>query len=454
MKEVSEAMTIKKISLLLTSLVFTTLLSGCMEPVELSKMGIVMGLGIDKVDGQYTVTMQTINASGVTGDNPNILPIYSMHVGGENMLTTTQMLSNLSTQVLYYSHLKAIVVHEDVAREDGLETLMDFIIRNTEIRPDVTLCIARNASSKEVLNVLTAVEQIPMNKLDALNNLNRRRSGMLSSYNLYEVMDLVHSDGINLVLNAVSIRQEEEHLPHAQQDSERQHQEDMITECEMHFSEEGRSAGNSSAPHESQSEHNSVDAGNEGPTRQNIDEITSPADIKIEELAVFDGYKLIGYLDPVDSQMYNMLRGANKRYWGYMNLEGDEYFLAMLITDLNAKTTPFLVENKVIIEMDIKGQLLEGDYNFNLTNTTNLEEMERLFEEDIEKEAEKFLEKLQTEFKVDILGIGREAYSTDYKLWRQHSAFWEEQFPQLQIEVKASVSIYSTGEIKNYHNVQ
>lgn len=441
---------------------FLFFLAGCMEPVELSKIGVVAGLGIDKYQGNYLVTLQIMNPAGITGENPNALPVYSVHAMGETLLTATNALSNMSTQVLFYSHLKAVVINEDIVREEGLDDIIDFLMRNPEIRPDVTLLIAKDTTAKDVLNVITAVEQVPMNKLDALTNINRRRTGMVSSFNLYEVMNRLHTPGSTVALNMVSIRSEEEHLPHQQEDEHEADHLKQVKEGEKKIAKSQLEEPGDSKEEVADATENegSVEnekpstPGNEGPTKQNMEEITPPSDIKIENIAVFKGSKMIGDLNSMEAQMYNLLLGQHKRYWGRVDLNGGEYFAVMQITSIEATTQAFIQEKKASIELSVRGELLEGNYPMNVDNQHNLRELEKKFEEDIQTKAMAFLKRTQEEFKTDVSDIGISAYFSNHKEWEKVSTEWDDIYPTLNIDVKCHVDVYSTGEIKNNHNLR
>ncbi|MCL1950081.1 MAG: Ger(x)C family spore germination protein [Turicibacter sp.] len=437
------------------------LLAGCMEPVELAKMGIVVGMGIDKFQGGYLVTLQIVNPAGVTGSNPNILPVYSMHVGGQTLLQATNDLANLATQVLYYSHLKVVVIDEDIVKDDGIDDIIDFLMRHPETRPDVTVLITEDTTASDVLNVVTAVETIPMGKLDTLTNINRQRTGMIASLNLYEVMDRLHTDGTNLVLNMVSLRAEEEHLPHAEQDQKNEEHQKSVEEQEYKLWP-SQEEDNGEIPEGAYTAENmeglsnseaKFTPGSEGPTKQNKEEITPPMDIKIENLAVFRDNKMVGKINSLEAQSYNLLLGSKKRYWGHVDI-GDEYFASLLITDAKATTQCFLKEGKASIDLKVRGELLEGNYPINVENPHNLKELEEKFVKDIETKTGAFIKKTQEELKSDISDIGIAAYFSDYKEWEKVSANWSEIYPTLDIKINVEVDIYSTGEIKNYHNLR
>lgn len=110
--------------------------------------------------------------------------------------------------MLYLPHLSVIVVNEDIA-QSGIDPVVDFVLRNVMIRPNITLVVANHTTAREVLNVLTPSEQIPINQLNSLSNLCLTCTGREVNYNLYQVSGMVNDPSSNIVLNSVSIDSKE-----------------------------------------------------------------------------------------------------------------------------------------------------------------------------------------------------------------------------------------------------
>ena len=188
-------------------LVFITVficLSGCGNKIEMSQLGVVAGLGIDQIEGGYRLTVQVVNPSYVAGKQPETLPVFSISSEGETLFDAYHELNSLTNKVLYLPHLSVIVIDEATAKE-GINTVLDFVLRNVMIRPNITLTVANNATAQDVLHILTPTEQIAINQLDSLSNMCKNCSGRQVNYNLYEVSGMINDRGANVVLNSVAI---------------------------------------------------------------------------------------------------------------------------------------------------------------------------------------------------------------------------------------------------------
>jgi len=406
-------MRIKKLllgSLLMIACLLT--LSGCLERVEINKMGIVAGLAIDKNEDHYVVTAQILNPAAISGKSGNSLPVYSLKAEGRSIHEAYKKLDQLTSTALSLSHLNVMVINEEFA-EAGFAPLLNFSLRRTDIRPDISFVVAKEASASEILSVVTALDMIPAAQLDVLSKV-PSYTQRLSSYNLYEVVDMVNGNSINVVLNAVSIHREEAHLNEETQGED---------------GEKGKTEKN-------------------GSTVDNIHDITVPVQLRFEHLAVFQNDKLVGFIDDYEAQLYNIVTGVHKRYDMVTQIE-EEYYTSVGFTEVKTKLTTDLAQNEATIKINLGAIIIENTYPIDFTNTENLKVMSEHLKEHFETDMNDFIEKVQTELKSDIFGIGGKAYYHENKLWKEKEGYWSDIFPELTIHLEVEVEINSVGEIGN-----
>ncbi|MDE5977297.1 MAG: Ger(x)C family spore germination protein [Turicibacter sp.] len=294
-------------------------LSGCGQKIEMSELGIVSGFGIDKLETGYRLTAQIVNPSAIAGNQHDTLAVFSISAEGETLFEAFNALNTLTSKVLYLPHLSVIVVNEELAK-DGINHVLDFVLRNVTIRPNIALAIANNASAEDVLHVLVPSEQIPIKQLDSLSNLSSADAGTEVNYNLYQVSGMVNSESANIVLNSVAII---------------------------------------------------GDGIEEGERLDNVLQIESDTQLQINELAVFNSDKLVGYLNSEESQYYNLLVGGNKHYV-VTDLLDDEYKLSYELRASKVEIKPNIDENKVSIDCEVNGILMENEYSIDLLNPDNI----------------------------------------------------------------------------------
>ena len=156
-----------KSKMMLLFLVLTSLLlSGCWSKRELNELGIVVALGIDKVDDDYEVSIQVVDPSEISSKQPSSgrSPVVTYHAKGKSVFEAIRRMTTLTPRKPYFSHLQIVVIGEELAKE-GLNEPLDFIARDHEFRNDFDVIVSHEATAKEVLNVLTPIEKMPANKL-------------------------------------------------------------------------------------------------------------------------------------------------------------------------------------------------------------------------------------------------------------------------------------------------
>ncbi len=380
-------------------LIFITVficLSGCGNKVEMSQLGIVAGLGIDQIEGGYRLTVQVVNPSYVAGKQPETLPVFLISSEGETLFDAYHELNSLTNKVLYLPHLSVIVIDEAIAK-DGINTVLDFVLRNVMMRPNITLTVANNASAQEVLHILTPSDQIPITQLDSLSNMCTDCTGRVVNYNFYQLNGMANTQGSNIVLNSVAIVGK-----------------DVL----------------------------------QGEQIDNILQVESPTQLKIDSLAAFKSDQLVGYLTSEEAQYYNLLVGNSKRY--VLNTVIDEtYKVAYEARDTKVEIKPNLDEKKVKVECKVSGILMENEYPINLMEPKNISILQSYFEETLKKDLMDFISKTQQELQSDILGVGSKIHQKDPKKWAAVNGYWEEIYPTLEFEVDVKIEINSVGDIAN-----
>lgn len=371
-------------------------LSGCAHKVEMSQLGIVSGFGIDKIEDRYRLTAQVVNPSSIAGNQHDTLSIFSVSAEGETLYDAYHELNSLTNKVLYLPHLSVIVIDEAIAK-DGINTVLDFVLRNVMMRPNITLTVANNASAQEVLHILTPSDQIPITQLDSLSNMCTDCTGRVVNYNFYQLNGMANTQGSNIVLNSVAIVGK-----------------DVL----------------------------------QGEQIDNILQIESPTQLKIDSLAAFKSDQLVGYLTSEEAQYYNLLVGNSKRY--VLNTVIDEtYKVAYEARDTKVEIKPNLDEKKVKVECKVSGILMENEYPINLMEPKNISILQSYFEETLKKDLMDFISKTQQELQSDILGVGSKIHQKDPKKWAAVNGYWEEIYPTLEFEVDVKIEINSVGDIAN-----
>lgn len=149
-------------------------LSGCFDRRELDTIGIVMGVALDKAEGegQTEVTVQMANPEGKSeskgkesmekGGGGGEAFINVSSTGGNINYIIREMQHKMSRRI-YVPHSQAIVIGEDLAK-NGVKDALDFFARAPEARMTLNLFIAKGKAS-EVLGVTPEFEKMPATEL-------------------------------------------------------------------------------------------------------------------------------------------------------------------------------------------------------------------------------------------------------------------------------------------------
>lgn len=140
-------------------------LAGCWNAKELDELSIASMIAIDKTDDTYEITAQIINpAQNVEEERTDRAPVATHRVTGASVFEGLRGLTTDIPRKLYLAHIRVIVISEKIAKEDFAEVL-DFFFRDHQVRTDFFVVISRDQQAKEILKVLTRVEEIPAEKV-------------------------------------------------------------------------------------------------------------------------------------------------------------------------------------------------------------------------------------------------------------------------------------------------
>lgn len=151
-----------KKTLLIFALILTILITffSAYDVRGVEDLSYVIALGIDKSDSKdepYSLTIQTAKPdSSESGGTKIKTDIQTVDCNSFNLGLSMLNLENEKT--LNLSHCTAIIISEDLAK-DGIETIINTITNNIEIRPTCNILISKEKTS-EFLEVASNIEDI------------------------------------------------------------------------------------------------------------------------------------------------------------------------------------------------------------------------------------------------------------------------------------------------------
>ncbi|GAE94446.1 spore germination protein GerKC [Gracilibacillus boraciitolerans JCM 21714] len=135
--------------LLLVLFISGTVLVGCWDVQELTELGIVTAIAIDKDEetGEYILTSQYLRPSAESTFAPSQEePFLIVSVKGRTISELMRKANHKIDRKSFYAHNKVIVVSEQVAKE-GLVSLFETFQRKQEVRSYVWVAVAHETSA-------------------------------------------------------------------------------------------------------------------------------------------------------------------------------------------------------------------------------------------------------------------------------------------------------------------
>jgi len=169
--------------------------------------------------------------------------------------------------------------------------------------------------------------------------------------------------------------------------------------------------------------------------------------IEITGMAIFKEDKLIGLANLKDSRILNLLRDDNVKGIVSLQKSPKEYI------DFEAKTGHRKVEcykqgdkYGFNIDLSLEGAVINNEMYVDMKKDVNKKkEFEKDMEESIEKQCDDFIKIMKNDYKIDCLGLGREAAA---KYGRQKGTDWNEVVcsADIKVNVKVKVDLQGRGD--------
>ncbi|MCZ8520898.1 MULTISPECIES: Ger(x)C family spore germination protein [Paenibacillus] len=388
----------RKLILLILFACGTVLLTGCWNRREMNQLAINMGLGIDKDAKGYRITAQVVEPREVAskGGGGGRSPVTVYQSFGKTIYEAIGRVTEESPRRLYLSHLRILVLGESLAR-DGVAPILDFLSRNHEMRTDFYIVVAKDSKAEEILKVLTAIEEVPANKLFTSLYESERSWAPALTITLDRLINDLVKEGRNPVLTAVKRL--------------------------------GKKTNTGT---------------------QSLGSPDPQARIKISGLAVFKKDKLIGWLDEAESKGFVYLTDKVYRTVGPMKCPGGgQLNLETVRSKTVTKGRVVGGKPEITVEVHNEGNVGEVQCGLDLTKPESIDELEQLAGARLKEIVNVTLAAAQKKYKSDIFGFGDRIRRSDPKGWNAIKKDWEQLFPQMQVQVKTDFQIRRLGTVTN-----
>ncbi|KKI90065.1 spore gernimation protein GerC [Bacillus sp. SA1-12] len=372
-----------------------SLLTGCWSRKELNELAIATALGIDKTEDGYLISIQILNPGELAGKSSSgRTEVVRFMKRGETVFEALRKISMDAPRKIYVAHLREVIFGEEIAKE-GIGKALDFISRDHEMRTDFYITVAKGSTASDILNVQTALEKVPANKLFSALENSEKNWAATKSVKLDELINSIVSKGKEPVLTGIYV-------------------------------------------------YNDPEAGSD---IKNVQNVSPKTGLKIDSLAVFDNDKLIGWLNLDESKGFNYITDNVKSTVVKVPMEDGSISIETIRSKTKVKGKMVNGKPKINITINTEGNVGDVESKFDLSKPQNIDELNEKYQNDIKNKVETVIKKVQEDYQCDIFGFGEVIHRADPKAWKQLQKNWDEEFAELAVTVKVNADVRRLGTI-------
>lgn len=216
----------KHLFLIVLCVVLMCLQTGCWSKDEIEDQSIYVGVGLDPASesqlekqfrtegGDYrkrkimTTTLQIINVQsdskngGGQEASTSQKPYYNISETGDSMFQLIREFSTRMERPVIGHHLKVIVINEKLARKYRMNELLDFFLRDNDIRPSSHVLISKGSARSSMVAKDNKV--IPSLRLMGLFDNRYRSLSILEPMTLSKLAGKMHGEQSYLLQNVIA----------------------------------------------------------------------------------------------------------------------------------------------------------------------------------------------------------------------------------------------------------
>ncbi len=349
--------------------------------IDVSDRTLVHAVGIDQDDSGCTVTLQIFKSDGAGSDTQIDPSKTNTRIISNTAPTFNEAMSLCEKQLgnyIFIGHNQVIVIGSKTDLSDP-EELLSYFIRNKDNFLGVDVVLAEN-TAKEVLNVQIPTGTITMENFREIVAMYRDKGTAIPS-NMVDFINQCKKSDKSAALPVISLNQQEE-SSQAEQGGQ---------------SSEGQSSGGGQDEKQNSGQKNQGQSGGGEESQSN-----QAAVISIDKNAVISHGKIVGELNPQETQCVNFIKGRTKYGMVTVNFEGKK--IGVDLIKRYSKSKVKIKDNKILYNVDLS--IVATTDNSSYTESDK-EKIALLIESEIKKQCEDTFNKVMFEYNADIFDLCR-----------------------------------------------
>jgi spore germination protein len=216
-------------------LLMLTLLTGCWDRIEIEDRGFVIGAAIDmpkkeeaeektekekegdnrpKGKARFVVTYQFVipgklqgggGSGGSGGGNGDAFKNITSE--GETLFEITRGMATRTSRSPFFPHIQLIVVSEEVARSKHFANVLDFFLRDHEMRRGTQVMISKG-EAKKVLEVKPQVEKLPVIYIQSVAQNSHKTARMVAPSRIGDIHEQLLAANSYVIQRIVASKEE------------------------------------------------------------------------------------------------------------------------------------------------------------------------------------------------------------------------------------------------------
>ncbi len=383
----------KKITFIITFIIITISLTGCIGYEELNNLSIVTAVAFDKTDDNYELSFLIANSPKAQTSAKEGEAKTTVYEGkGKTIAEASKNIEQIVPKKIYLGHINVVIISEDIAK-DGFLKIADWLLRNPQTRKKFYLLQAKDEKAKNILKIVSPLESFPSQSIATLIESNAETKSIATSITYSNFISQILEKGYDPVLPTITIK------------------------------------------------GNVKDGSNE----KNLETTEPETYLALGPLAIYKKDKLEGFSTEKESWAINVLKNEAKEV--NYNVKYQNQDISIETSSLKSKIKIIDINN-IEITISGKGDIYNINNKINIQNYKEINKIEKAWSNSLKKDLLKVIKKVQTKYKADIFGFGNLIYKNNPKTWEKLEKEWNSKyFPNLNIKIKTNLKIEATGSL-------
>ena len=373
-------------------LIFLTFIcTGCYNYKELNELGIVSAMGISKDGDLYNLDIQLLNVLDSEKSGLNKSPITVISGQGETIFEAARSMNRKTSKVFFLADVDYVFLDQSVLN-DGLDEIMDFLIRDTRLSLNFLVVTSTENKSLDILSSISHFDTNSANNLyDAIMNSETRYGG-INSLHVRELINNYYAKGKYTIFPNVYIK-----------DTRKSSENDSLEDSK------------------------------------------SESYVEVKNMVFFKDKEAIELTDE-ETKGVNFLRNKIKNATLTIECDGGYFTIETLESKMKLKSK--LNIDQLNVKGSVGAEIVYYGCKDNLDNAGVLKSISKKAEKEIESYITKAFNKSK-KYNYDFLGLGNYIYKNNYKYFDFENKNWNKDgLNKLNLKYNIDVSLYKQGNLR------